>query len=111
MIVYEMYSVLEEAPNYYRCIIFVTALTTQFANCSDGELRLMDGNDGTNGRVEICINNAWGSVCDSGFSQEEATVVCRQLGLLQDEGITQCVTYICVFHRNMVCKFSIAPGL
>ena len=33
------------------------------------------------GRVEICINNAWGTVCDNKFSSEDAQVVCRQLHL------------------------------
>ena len=33
------------------------------------------------GRVEICINNAWGTVCDKKFSSEDAQVVCRQLHL------------------------------
>ena len=60
--------------------------STHFANCSDGELRLVGGTNESEGRVEICINNAWGAICDSGFTKEEAKVVCRQLGLLQIEG-------------------------
>ena len=41
------------------------------------------------GRVEFCYNNAWGTVCDDGFTKEEAVhmVVCQQLGLLQTEGM------------------------
>ena len=38
------------------------------------------------GRVEICINNAWGTVCDTLFGREDATVVCRQLEGFQSEG-------------------------
>ena len=33
------------------------------------------------GRVEICIDGFWGTVCDSGWGQEEAMVVCRQLDM------------------------------
>ena len=34
------------------------------------------------GRVQICYNNEWGTVCNTGWGQEEAMVVCRQLGFL-----------------------------
>ena len=31
--------------------------------------------------MEICNNNVWGTVCDDGWDDENAVVVCRQLGL------------------------------
>ena len=64
-----------------------TDLSTPPGNCTQGELRLMGGTNAAEGRVEICINNAWGTVCDDGFTKEEALVVCRQLGKLQTEGM------------------------
>ena len=30
--------------------------------------------------MEICINNAWGTVCDTRFGLTDATIVCRTLG-------------------------------
>ena len=32
------------------------------------------------GRVQICFNGVWGSVCSSGFGEQEAQVTCRSLG-------------------------------
>ena len=46
----------------------------------NGEVRLQDGTDVSNGRVEICQNGIWGSVCNSGWDYADASVVCRQLG-------------------------------
>ena len=54
--------------------------STPFANCTDGDLRLMDGADITEGRIEICFNRAWGTVCDDAFGLQDAAVACAQLG-------------------------------
>ena len=62
-------------------------ISTPASNCTDGTLRLVGGAHPEEGRIEICINNAWGTVCDEQFTKEHALVACRQLGLLQTEGI------------------------
>ncbi|XP_027689742.2 neurotrypsin isoform X2 [Chelonia mydas] len=43
-------------------------------------IRLMDGESKKEGRVEIFINGQWGTICDDGWSDKDAAVVCRQLG-------------------------------
>ena len=49
-------------------------------NCTQGAIRLQGGT-ATTGRVEICNNNVWGTVCDDFFGVVDAQVACRQLGL------------------------------
>ena len=51
--------------------------TTAEANCSDGDIRLAGGSNPLEGRVEICFNRAWGTVCSKGFGEGEAQVVCN----------------------------------
>ena len=48
--------------------------------CTEGDIRLRDGANSTMGRVEVCNNSAWGTVCDDGWSSADALVACRQLG-------------------------------
>ena len=54
--------------------------------CENGEIRLIGGSNSYEGRVEVCNNNAWGTVCDDFWGTPDANVACRQLGY-SDSGI------------------------
>ena len=61
-----------------RKIHCIPSLFTALYN--DGDIRLEGGTLEEEGRVEICMNEVWGTVCDGSFTSVDANVVCRQLG-------------------------------
>ena len=75
-------------------------ISIPFANCTDGELRLVGGANESEGRVEVCINNAWGTVCDSLFGVEDAGVVCQQVGGFYREGVYSIIS-VCILQRML----------
>ena len=52
------------------------------ANCTNGEVRLVGGSSPHEGRIEICVNDVWGTVCSNSWSTSDSNVVCGQLGYL-----------------------------
>ena len=45
---------------------------------------LKDGSTGKEGRVEVCMDGRWGTVCGEGWGDTEAGLVCAILGLPAD---------------------------
>ena len=56
--------------------------------CTNNAIRLVDKNTWTpfnnRGRVEICNANQWKTICDDGWSSNDAKVACYQLGFTKN---------------------------
>lgn len=48
--------------------------------CTNGDVRIVDGDRPGRGRLELCMNGQWGTICRTGFNRPDASVACRQLG-------------------------------
>ena len=51
------------------------------------DIRLVGSNSPHKGRVEVSIKGRYGTICDDGFDQNAAAVVCSSLGYIS--GVTQ----------------------
>ena len=65
---------------YVYLINIIRVIFPLLVLCTDGDVRLVDGLSEYEGRLEICSNELWGTVCNDSWQQSATYVVCRQLG-------------------------------
>lgn len=81
-------------------ISFHSDVSTPIGNCRDGDVRLVGGSNNTIGRVEVCINRAWGTMCNRRFGTNEALVICKQLGFSAD---SEGRAFLCAYMQDAMC--------
>ena len=61
-------------------LLLYIANSTEPVSCKTGDIRLVGGTKEYEGRLEVCINEVWGTVCSRTWGSTDTQVACRQLG-------------------------------
>ena len=83
------------------CIHFLISLTDP--KCNSTDIRLIGSSRPNEGRVEYCYEEVWGTVCSDKWDDDNAMVVCSELGLPTESRIRlkSVVTVAIVFSNNI----------
>ena len=85
--------------NKYISDIDITKCHFSVSGQQRGDLRFRGSfSDGTtSGRLEVFMNNEWGTICIDGFTKRSADTACRQLGSFEALSFNEAETLGYVF--------------
>ena len=66
--------------NTIHCASKKNVITNCVLQCVGKMMRLVGGQDNSEGRLEVNNEEVWGTVCSDGFDRNDANVVCKYLG-------------------------------
>lgn len=68
---------------FFKGVLIFLSTNFNMSSCVSfsGAVRLAGGSSGNNGRVEVYLNGQWGAICDTHWTDRDASVICGQLGL------------------------------
>ena len=76
-------------------LLHVSITSVNAVGCANGAVQLVGGSNQYEGRVEVCLNNQWGTVTDDGWDSYNAATVCRQLGYSASGELPGFYSHIC----------------
>ena len=65
---------------YLTRLFLFAASPVEPSNCTDYDVSLAEGATANEGKIKVCLNHFWGTVCDGYLDTTDASVLCRQLG-------------------------------
>ena len=70
----------------YTLLTALNSTVNLTANCTLGDVRLVNGSSELEGRVEVCFGSLWGTICHNSWDNRDAGVICKQLFNSSDFG-------------------------